>query len=76
MTEFIMATNVDYDFAALNACKHTNLVGKYGTIKSIDGKRYISIDHKLYKYLSPDNQDVELGDKFQVKLVKDDFVII
>ena len=53
-----------------------DLIGKTGKVKSINSDRFISIDGKLYKYLTENGEERALGRSYVVWKIKGDKLII
>jgi hypothetical protein len=52
------------------------LVGKIGTIKSIDGELFISVDEELYRFETIDGQKRKLGKTYKILKVESDILFI
>ena len=81
VTFFIRNRVVEKKINQLISCtksgkKKLNLIGKAGKIKSIDGERFISIDGKLYSYLTTDKEERTLGSSYTVIDECEDTIVI
>lgn len=52
------------------------LVGKDGVIKEIEGNLFISINEELYQFESIDKENVTVGNKYKVKNIKSNKLLI